>query len=406
MTRALRLSALALLASSLGCQAIAGIDRKHPTVEVDLELCRDYCETVTRKCTGDYQVYHDEDQCMSACRQLPAHPVKDSNNSVECRYQVASSISSEQTDCAGAGPGGGGSGGDDVCGTNCENYCWLMSQACNATSDFRAYWLGDLDKCNAACKGLRDRSEDEDNTGSTSLYSAASDEARDHFGDTLQCRLFHAVAATAPRGDIGHCWHAALSPHARPDLGSTNPCLADPGQTEPRCSDYCRLVTVACTDDLKVYADEKQCLAGCSTAFPIGNVKDDRPPEMATHKNTLGCRYTHAYNALVSAPANLKMHCGHASPSGDGTCGSTCEAYCYQLFATCPNEAKDKRDVTQCESECNATLDPASVMPYSLKLAKSGKSQLACRVAALTEARASASKTDKCEIAAGKRPCM
>jgi len=128
---------------------------------------------------------------------------------------------------------------------------------------------------------------------------------------------------------------------------------------------------------------------------------------MATHKNSLGCRYTHAYNALVSPPANAKVHCGHASPSGDGTCGSTCEAYCYQLFATCPNEAKDKRDVAQCESECKASADASP--PYSVKLAKSGEEALACKLYALTEARASAGKADllkaKCEVAAGKRAC-
>jgi hypothetical protein len=55
------------------------------------------------------------------------------------------------------------------------------------------------------------------------------------------------------------------------------------------------------------------------------------------------------------------------------------------LFATCPNEAKDKRD------------------------APSHDAPLACHIHALTEARASAGKADvlktKCEIAAGKRPC-
>jgi hypothetical protein len=282
-----------------------------------------------------------------------------------------------------------------------------MSQSCSEP-EFQAFWLGDLDKCNAACQGIRDRTRDEGNTGSTSLYSAADDKARDHFGDTVQCRIFHAVAASAPKADITHCWHAALSPHARLDVGSTNPCLAEPEQTEPRCTDYCRLVMVACTGDLKVYDSEPQCQAGCgSSAFPAGNVKDDRPPEMATHKNSLGCRYTHAYNALVSAQGNAKVHCGHASPAGDGTCGTACEAYCYQLFATCPNEAKDKHDVAQCTAECNASA--AASLPYSIKLAKSGADLLACRLYALTEARAATGKADvakaKCEVAAGRRTC-
>jgi hypothetical protein len=419
---------LCLLASLSACQAVAGIDERHYVAPgtagqsaaghaaagggrastagagaVPLGLCPEYCKQVTDRCTADYAVYGDVMGCTAVCMNLEQGTKKDGpgSNTVGCRLNTALAISTEPAvDCPIAGPGGSG-----TCGDNCQSYCTLMSKAC-ADTDYKKFWLGDVgdvELCVSKCRGLRDRAMDDPELASTdSRFSALNTMARDHNGDTIQCRLFHASAASAPVGAPQHCWHAALAPRRGPSEG-VNPCLSDVGETTPRCKDYCKLITVACAGDLAPYESEAQCNKVCEGGFDVGLLTDDGSggPDK---NNTLGCRKTHAYNALVGGPSAV-MHCAHSGPGGAGVCGDDCDSYCTLLERTCSAQFASIGGMAGCESSCKPLLGDKP-LPYSVKLAKSGDSQLACRFLALTTARSEPKKmATSCDAAIGKGGC-
>jgi hypothetical protein len=384
-----------------GSDAAVGI---HVHEETDIDagasaaspLCQDYCDTVTKQCVDDYAVYAGVDECLPTCANLTEGTRKDvQGNTVGCRLNAAHSIV-EDADCAIAGPGGAG-----TCGDNCESYCQLMSHAC-ADPAYTVYWLGDLALCVEKCRGLRDRDHDPDNSTTDSRFSAKSTAARDHNGDTVQCRLFHASAASPPFGAATHCWHAALAPRPSVDK-EVNPCLGEVGQTAPRCKDYCHLIMTACAGDLSPYESEAQCGAVCEGGFDPGSLKDDGSGGPAVN-NTLGCRNTHAYNALVGGTLT-PVHCGHAGPGGSGVCGDDCTGYCTLLERTCSTQFTDLGGMAGCQTECKALLGDKP-LGYSVKLAKSGSSPLACRFYQLVKAR-SEPKTaaTSCDAAIGKGGC-
>jgi hypothetical protein len=420
MTVMVRGLAVFLASSIAGCQLVGGIDERHPTGKImnpsemvgsggrsnagatapRKPLCQEYCSTVTRACTEEYAVYGNEAQCLAVCGLLEEGTASDGvGNTVGCRLNAARDISTEPADCRFAGPGGAG-----VCGDNCDSYCELMSHGCG-TDDYKAYWLDDLEQCKRKCRGLPDLDLDGELESDDSRYSALNNNARDHDGDTVQCRLFHAsVANTSVGGPAGHCWHAALAP--RPDKnGAANPCARAAGQTAPRCKDYCRLNATACSGDAATYENDQQCMAVCN-AFEPGMVTDDGSGG-AAKSNTLGCRYTHTYNALTAAvPDIVALHCGHSGPSGAGVCGDDCVSYCSQLEKTCSSQFSSFGGAAKCQSECKALLGDAKGVSYSVKLAKSGTSPLACRMLGLARAMADAKVAPMaCEVAVGRGEC-
>lgn len=419
MTALVRSLVVLLAASVASCQLVGGIDDRHQT-GVDMpgvmeagsgargaagsgaasKLCSQYCDAVTRACTKEYSVYGNEEQCLAVCPHLKQGKASDGvGNTVGCRYNAARDISTEPVDCRFAGPGGGG-----VCGDNCDSYCELMSQGCSG-DDYKAFWLDDLDKCKRVCRALPDLDEDGELDSDETRYSALNNDARDHNGDTVQCRLFHATAANASvAGPAGHCWHAALAP--RPDKsGSANPCLGAVGQTAPTCKDYCKLNATACTGDVATYEDETQCLAVCKT-FDPGMLTDDGSGGLAKN-STLGCRKTHTYNALLATLPDVNaLHCGHSGPGGAGLCGDDCASYCSQLEKGCPSQFSSMGGAAKCQSECKALLPDGKPIAYSLKLAKSGSSPLACRMLGVARALADSKVAPMaCEVAAGRGDC-
>ena len=403
-----------MLTFCVGCQALAGIEERKLSddsatsgkgaaradggaqdASAPPALCEKYCKEVASKCQDEYAVYSNMTSCVAICGELELGTIEDKggNNTVGCRYNQALGISAEPTDCDAAGPGGGG-----VCGDNCDSYCRLMSRACKE-DEYRQYWLGDVDKCVARCRGLRDRALDADRGPNDSKYSALDNNSRDHNGDTVQCRLFHAsVASSSPAGPIGHCWHAALSPRSD-ENGSPNPCMGEIGQVAPRCQDYCRLIETACPSDLQVYENTQQCQKTCA-AFAPGTLMDG-------NANTLGCRYAHTYNALDSSEALTPKHCGHAGPGGSGVCGNDCESYCSLLSQACGDEFKAMGEMTGCLAACRSIAPGTDGLMYSVSAAKSGGSELACRllgvVRALEDPKVEATA---CALAAGKASCM
>jgi hypothetical protein len=84
----------------------------------------------------------------------------------------------------------------------------------------------------------------------------------------------------------------------------------------PSCTQYCATIQANCTGNNQQYSSMTTCLQSCK-AMPAGTLAD-------RGGNTLGCRVYHA----GAAAGNATLHCPHAGPGGDGTCGAVCDGYC------------------------------------------------------------------------------
>jgi hypothetical protein len=329
-------------------------------------MCQAFCKRANETCTGDYAIYHGAADCEPACQLLSIDQIK-------CRDQQVSAArtSNEFWDhCQGAAIGG-----STACGGNCENYCAFMDVVC--TDKNRLDGMLSMPDCVKKCGALRDRE--------VSLMGQPANTSRlnidrDHEGDSLQCRLVHLSIAAGPGAADAHCWHAAISPKPEALSKAPNPCATEKSQTEPRCDDYCQIVNNACIDDDKVYENRAQCLASCGEL-----VKGDAADSMG---DTVGCRKTHAFNALL---LGTPPHCPHAGPGGAGICGNDCPAYCRLFKAGCDAAFKDAfgtaTDATsKCESACS-TLRGPDPLKYSVAAAGAKNANpIACRLLYATRA--------------------
>jgi hypothetical protein len=119
--------------------------------------------------------------------------------------------------------------------------------------------------------------------------------------DSLECRVYHALAAYA--GGAGaefHCGHTS-SPGSSAFCGGT---------VSTDAHHHCSSSLANCQGTRAQYVDMGTCLASFMT-FPDGNVS---PTNVA---NDRGCRQYHA-NAGYSVG---DVHCVHGGPSGGGVCG-------------------------------------------------------------------------------------
>ncbi len=175
------------------------------------------------------------------------------------------------------------------CPSPCRTYCEVVVEACASL-----YGEGEaagtrLSTCEAACL---EQLSDEGMLG-------------DLTGDTLQCRVTHALLARDT--PAVSCLDAAL------DGGEA--CVAQRGAG---CETYCDLMTEHCAS---VYPNRDNCLGSCET-FPGG--PDD------TDSDSFECRERYARAAASDASA-----CNKAAITGGGVCGTPCEGYCDQVLANC-----------------------------------------------------------------------
>ena len=112
---------------------------------------------------------------------------------------------------------------------------------------------------------------------------------------------------------------------------------ADPAAA---CAEYCGLIDDHCEGELAQYAGTALCEATCAQ-MPLGTPED-------TLGNTVGCRTFHALLAAESA----EPHCRHAGPTGDGTCGATCESFCTLALSTCTGDLAPYPDADACIAAC------------------------------------------------------
>ncbi len=147
--------------------------------------CIDYCELMTRNCTGDIAQYTDTSACQATCGAMPlGDHASPTANTIACRTFQAAIAEDELLSpmvCTRAGPGG-----DGTCGSNCESFCTIALDLCGG----RPGVFPDFGVCMNEC----------------ALFSAAEPyDASDIAGDTFACRLYHLTAAsTVPEV---HCAH-------------------------------------------------------------------------------------------------------------------------------------------------------------------------------------------------------
>ncbi|HEU5055646.1 MAG TPA: hypothetical protein VFU21_03950 [Kofleriaceae bacterium] len=160
-----------------------------------------------------------------------------------------------------------GSGVDAGPSATCEEYCTVLTDACQ--DSFRQY--RDLETCLASC----------------ALFPPG--QAGDESGDSVACRAHHAELSLAEPDP--HCYHAGPSGDG---------VCGDP------CDGYCDLMVPTCQ---QIYADDGECMAVCA-GFP-----DPRPYTVHEDRvDTAACRLVHATRATVD-----DGHCGSAGPDS-----STC----------------------------------------------------------------------------------
>jgi len=105
-----------------------------------------------------------------------------------------------------------------------------------------------------------------------------------------------------------------------------------------------------CTGANVLYDSNAECMTTCA-AMPAGAEAD-------TDGNTAYCRAYHAGVAGRDA-AMATLHCPNAAASGDGVCGSKCEAYCTQIQANCSGDDASFASNAECLSACAAMSEGA-----------------------------------------------
>lgn len=125
--------------------------------------------------------------------------------------------------------------------------------------------------------------------------------------------------------------------------GDTDTSAIDAGNNaDALCVSYCIAVMTNCIGSNKLYPDSESCLATCA-AIP--------GDEIETSGNTVKCR---TYHAGIAGLMDATDHCGHASASGGGVCGTKCEAYCSQIQTNCTGVDASFADRKSCIAACAA----------------------------------------------------
>ncbi|HVU02210.1 MAG TPA: hypothetical protein VHE30_10670 [Polyangiaceae bacterium] len=201
MSKRAFLRALAILPLLSACTGILGIEQATHDPALDEPRggggqpgdsggapktpCEEYCATALRNCAGANSLYASSDACLAVCNTFPAGTAgADSGNSLACRMKyakLAGTVGELDINCPAAGPGG-----DGVCGTNCEGFCTIALAACPTST------VVNVDSCAGLCARLPDQGG----------YDASIQK-----GNSVQCRLYHASAATLD--PVVHCPHVA-----------------------------------------------------------------------------------------------------------------------------------------------------------------------------------------------------
>jgi hypothetical protein len=190
--------------------------------------------------------------------------------------------------------------------------------------------------------------------------------------DTVQCRLFALEVASGETGDAKSSACNAGQLEGSPYCSSSPPPMS--------CQSYCEVIQGLC-GDLKgpdadkqpaaQYDGKEECVEQCENvyAFDLGEI-------WHRDKNTVGCRFVHAYAAVTEDPL---FHCNVAGPSGGGVCGDGCDTYCQLATAICTDANAIYDSVEACLTACSAFATDG-------KMGDTGGDTLQCRLTTLAKA--------------------
>ena len=180
------------------------------------------------------------------------------------------------------------------------------------------------------------------------------------------------------------------------EAGDTSGPSGDP------CDDYCDEVQGACTGAAEQYHDRAQCMKICHF-FPLGDSSGEGD---GADDNSVACRLKYVKKTQYGLGAEVTNYCRQAGPSGDGTCGTPCQAFCTVMMQVCtPGSAPESHFAS--EEECLATCDalpPAAVHYSDTDPAVSDGNHALCRLFHVNSA-AMADELEHCEHAMGHTLC-
>lgn len=170
------------------------------------------------------------------------------------------------------------------------------------------------------------------------------------------------------------------------------------GPSADPCDDYCDEMQEECTGEAEQYHDRAQCMTICHF-FPVGDDDDD--------DNSVACRLKYVKKTQYGLGAEVTNYCRQAGPSGDGKCGTSCEAFCSVMMEVCTATsagANHFESTAACLEACNAL--PAPTVHYSdMDPAVSDGNHALCRLFHVNSA-AMADAEEHCEHAMGITLCQ
>ncbi|MFT5429594.1 MAG: hypothetical protein ACI9OJ_000265, partial [Myxococcota bacterium] len=341
--------------------------------------CDDYCSALDLACSDSDRQFGSTAACVAYCgtmADIPAGGTSDSSgNTLGCRMlyavkalelvQSGGVCGVSETDvadrkaqvtqfCSQAGKSGG-----EVCGTLCENYCYLAEQRCDGQAGFD--FGSGVSKCINSCNAIKDIGVQAMETGQSrhclftyishepalvedvAPISALSAEV------CAQASLSSALAEVDGIPCANKCVPQCADKVCGPDGcgGSCGTCpgtdICNPtGVCEPDCTRYCAQVMCNCTDAAAQFENMEAC-----TMFCAEFTKVPEEPEGAT-ANSLDCLTFHATRA-ATWPA---QHCSLAGQAGSVNCTSLCGSYCSVMDTNCTDNNAKFSDVAQCNAVC------------------------------------------------------
>lgn len=248
--------------------------------------CEAYCNLTAKACTaGNALSFSDYPTCFSICNTTydqsgKTLPLDTSGATVQCKIYHATVASNSSTNAATHCPHTSQSG-ENVCGSWCDNYCFLANRTgCTGQNAYAS-----ASDCQAFCAEIP--------------HGTFSDTS----GNTIECRTYHwGVASTSVSAGVTHC------PHGTPSGGTLCGNL---------CDVYCQLANSSCPGNLALYSGSTattDCQTACSKFSTSGMPGD-------TAGNTVYCRIYHLGVAGQSS-ALASVHCPHGL-TNSAVCQST-----------------------------------------------------------------------------------
>jgi hypothetical protein len=164
------------------------------------------------------------------------------------------------------------------------------------------------------------------------------------------------------------------------------------------CDEYCSTMDTGCVGNDAQYRDHEQCEKICHL-LPEGTVG-------AADDDSIACRLKYVQKTRYANGSELSVYCRQAGPSGNGSCGSVCEAYCTLMAEVCTADTAGIYHFAS-DGDCMKTCDalPAAPVPYSSSDPQvSDGNHALCRLFHVTSA-AMADADEHCEHAMGVTLC-